>query len=413
MERIDTDIIVAGGGIAGLTAAAVFAADGHDVVCVEPQPPGPDRPSEAGADLRSTAFLTPSIALLEEAGLWDALAPHATDLRMMRLGDAGGADGALREVADFDAAALGQDRFGVNLPNWRIRATLRKAVSQLGSVRFIEGARVVRATLRTSGAILALSEGSQLRAPLVVAADGRDSFLREAAGIAVRRWDYGQMALVFAVSHPLPHDYVSTEIHRTGGPFTLVPLPDQDGVPHSAVVWMETGPKAGALATADVEDFEAALNARSCNVLGPLKLASPRAAWPIISQIADRLDGPRVALVAEAAHVMPPIGAQGLNTSLADLAALRDLLRGAIGQGGDIGAPALLRRYHRARHAEALARVLGVDALNRAAMAEAPMLRDLRRAGLRALHDITPLRQTAMRLGLGGVGPRAPHSTPM
>ncbi len=400
MERLDTDIVVAGGGIAGLTAAACFAAEGFQVICVEPQMPGPTGPTE-GADLRSTAFLEPAIDLLKQAGLWEGLAPLATDLQVMRLADAGGAGPELREVADFDAAELNRPRFGVNLPNWAIRQQMRAAVPALPGVTLLKGVRVTRATPRTAGMILALSDGRQLRAPLAVAADGRDSFLRQSAGIGVRRWDYGQRALVFAVSHPIPHENVSTEIHRTGGPFTLVPLPDQNGVPHSAVVWMETGPKAAALAEMDTPAFEVALNARACNVLGPLKLASPLAQWPIISQIADRLNAPRLALVAEAAHVMPPIGAQGLNTSLADLRCLRDLLGTARATGQDIGAPSLLAHYHRARHAETLARMLGIDLLNRAAMAQDPVLRDLRRLGLRALHDIGPLKKAAMHMGLG------------
>jgi 2-octaprenyl-6-methoxyphenol hydroxylase len=235
----------------------------------------------------------------------------------------------------------------------------------------------------------------------VIAADGRDSFLREAAGIGARRWGYGQKALVFTVAHDMAHEGVSTEIHRTGGPFTLVPLPDRDGAPHAAVVWMETGPRAAALAALAPEAFEAELNARACGVLGTLRLASPRRLWPIVSQSAERLDGPRLALVAEAAHVIPPIGAQGLNMSLADIATLRDLVLEARAAARDIGDPDLLARYARARHPDIAMRIAGVDMLNRAAMAETQSLRDLRRAGLRLLHGLAPLRRGAMRLGLG------------
>ncbi len=248
---------------------------------------------------------------------------------------------------------------------------------------------------------MALSDGSQVRAALVVAADGRDSAVREGLGIAVRRWGHGQKALVFTVTHDLPHDGVSTEIHRSGGPFTLVPLQDRDGAHRSAVVWMEAGPVAAALAAMDVEEFEAALNLRGCGVLGTLRLGSPRRVWPIITQLAARLDGPRAALIAEAAHVLPPIGAQGLNMSLKDIATLVDLAAEARTKGADIGAPALLARYHRARHGDMLLRIAGIEALNSAAMAGARPLRDLRRAGLKALHGVTPVRRAVMRLGLG------------
>jgi 2-octaprenyl-6-methoxyphenol hydroxylase len=242
--------------------------------------------------------------------------------------------------------------------------------------------------------------------------------VREQLGIGARRWGYGQKALVFSVTHPLPHDGVSTEIHRSGGPFTLVPLTDRDGMHQSAVVWMETGPRAAALAGLPAGEFEAALNQRACGLLGELRLASERRIWPIIAQVADRLDGPRTALVAEAAHVVPPIGAQGLNMSLRDIATLLDLCIGARNAGGDIGAPALLARYHVARHAELRLRMTGIDALNRAAMAGSPPLTELRRAGLRALHALRPLRRAAMHLGLGLPAPAgasrtdAPQRTP-
>jgi 2-octaprenyl-6-methoxyphenol hydroxylase len=278
---------------------------------------------------------------------------------------------------------------------------MAEAFAAQPGARLIAPGRVEGMTARSSGAIVRLGAGAQARARLVVAADGRDSELREALGIGVRRWGYGQKALAFTVTHERPHDGVSIEIHRTGGPFTLVPLPDREGAHHSAVVWMERGPRAAELAAMDAGAFEAELNARACGVLGALRLASPRRLWPIVAQVADRLDGPRAALVAEAAHVVPPIGAQGLNMSLKDIAVLLDLAVEARAAGGDVGAPGLLRRYHRLRHPAILARIAGIDALNRAAMAESQPLRDLRGSGLALLHGLAPLRRGAMRLGLG------------
>ena len=242
-----------------------------------------------------------------------------------------------------------------------------------------------------------LSNGQSVHAALVIAADGRNSPVRSMLNIGVKTWRYGQKALAFTVSHTEPHHNVSTEIHRSGGPFTLVPLPDRDGKHHSAVVWMETGPHAKALSELPPEEFNAALNARSCGVLGKLKRESRLTLWPIISQIAERLSGQRTALVAEAAHVIPPIGAQGLNMSLADNQCLLELFADA----PDIGSQALLDRYHRKRWPDIKARVTGVDILNRAAMAESPSLRDLRMKGLTSLHGIKPLRKAAMQAGLG------------
>jgi 2-octaprenyl-6-methoxyphenol hydroxylase len=319
----------------------------------------------------------------------------------MRIADAGGAEGVIRETADFEAQEVGETVFGYNLPNWLLR---REMVTRLASIPGVElraGVCLTDVTPRTREIIARLSDGRQVRAALLVAADGRDSFVREALGIGARRWSYGQKALVFTVAHEVPHEGVSTEIHRSGGPFTLVPLPDHDGLPHSAVVWMETGPKAAALAALPEAEFAAALNTRACGVLGRLDLASPRLIWPIIAQAAGRLDGPRTALVAEAAHVIPPIGAQGLNMSLHDIATLLDLAIEARDAGADIGARELLARYNRARHPDILVRIAGVDLLNPAAMAGLPALRDARRTGLRVLFGLPPLRRAVMGLGLG------------
>lgn len=400
MARIDTEILIAGGGVAGLAAAAAFAAEGFDVICVDPAPPVTSAEAE-GADLRSTAFLTPSVEVLRRAGLWDRMAPMAAALRVMRLAEAGGPEAGIRETADFSAAELGIAAFGYNLPNWLLRREMAAHLEALPNARLLHGEAVRHLTTRLSGAIVRLSGGTSLGARLVVAADGRDSAVRAALGIGVRRWSYGQKANVFSVAHPLPHDGVSTEIHRSGGPFTLVPLPDRDGVHLSAVIWMETGPRAQALADMPEPAFAVELNLRSCGVLGDLRLVSARRLWPIIGQVADRMDGPRVALVAEAAHVIPPIGAQGLNMSLRDIASLRDLVVGARDADADFGAPKLLTRYSRARRPDILARIAGVDALNRAARTDVQALRDLRRFGLRALSGIAPARRAAMALGLG------------
>ncbi|MFQ5566419.1 MAG: FAD-dependent oxidoreductase [Paracoccaceae bacterium] len=396
MDRIEADILVAGGGIAGLSATARLAAAGFEVTCVDPAPP--DAP---GADQRTTAFLEPAVATLERAGAWAAMAPHAAALWTMRLVDAGGEAREVRETADFEASEMMDRPFGWNVPNIAVREALMSRLAALPGARLVAGQSVGGLVCRSTEALARLDGGGQVRARLVLAADGRDSDLRAGAGIAVRRWHYGQKALVFAVTHPHPHEGVSTEIHRTGGPLTLVPMPDRDGCPCSAVVWMAPGPRAAGLAALDDAALGAALTAETMDLFGPLEVAGPRALWPIIGQIAARLDGQRLALVAEAAHVVPPIGAQGLNMSLADIETLARLAEEARAAGQDVGAPELLAAYRRRRYPEIAARVAGIDLLNRAAQAEAQPLRDLRRAGLKAIHDVKPLRRLAMRWGLG------------
>ena len=406
--RETTDILISGGGVAGLTAACAFGSAGFRVICVDPARPVTEAGAE-GADLRTTAFLQPSIPVLDAAGLWSRLQPHAAALQVMRIIDAGGPEPEARLTKDFDAADISDAPFGWNLPNWLLRREMVARIADLPNVSFRPGTGFTRMLPRESEALVTLSDGMQVSAKLVIGADGRTSPVREALGIAAKTIRYGQKALAFAVSHDLPHQNVSTEVHRKGGPFTLVPLPDQDGKPASAVVWMETGPEIARLAALPVPAFEAEITARSSGILGPLRLLTRRSVWPIISQIVDRMSGPRTVLMAEAAHVVPPIGAQGLNMSLADLAALLDL---ADRHREDPGCGDVTDGFHRNRHLEVRARVTGIDLLNRASMAESPLLRDLRARALDTLYSARPVRQMLMRagLGLGRSGPTPEQS---
>ena len=397
---MDYDIVVSGGGIAGMAAAAAFGANGYHVLCLDPAPPVTERDAE-GSDLRTTAFLQPAQAFLSEIGLWARLEGHAMPLQVMRIVDAGGEDPEPRLTKEFNASDISNLPFGWNLPNWLLRREFLAHLEELRTVTFRAGVGTTSLFTREAEARVGLSDGSKVRCKLVVAADGRNSPMRKAAGIDVQTTRFGQRALAFAVTHPLPHENVSTEIHRTGGPFTFVPLPDYEGRPCSAVVWMEEGPNAEHLMSLDIEAFEEAMTTRSCSLFGPLKLVSRRTIWPIISQHAERLSGERIALVAEAAHVVPPIGAQGLNMSLKDLGVLLDLSRQA---GAEIGNRRMLDAYHQQRIADIRARVTGITVLNRTSMLGSQPLRDLRAQGLDALYTLKPVRKTLMQLGLGARG---------
>ena len=400
MAAENVDILISGGGVAGLTAAAAFGKAGFSVICADPTPPVTERDAE-GSDLRTTAFLQPSQTLLDQIGLWDRYAPHAAALQIMRIVDAGGEVSEPRLVKEFDASDISEKPFGWNLPNWLLRRELVAFLQDLPNVDFRQGVGTKSLFTRTQEARVTLTDSSLISCRLVIAADGRSSPMRDAAGIGVKTMRYGQKALAFAVTHPQPHQNVSTEIHRSGGPFTLVPLPDYQGKSSTAIVWMETGPEVDRLAKLPVPEFEAAMNERSCGILGELTLASRRTVWPIISQVAERMSSERLALIAEAAHVVPPIGAQGLNMSLGDLRALLDL---ATANPSDLGSRKMLDQYHKTRHGEVQVRVTGIDVLNRASMAHAQPLRDARAMGLNALYSLAPVRKTLMQMGLGARG---------
>ena len=388
------DIIISGGGIAGLSTAVAFGAAGFEVLCVDPTAPVTDRTNQ-GADLRTTAYLQPAQAFLQKIGLWPLLADRSAPLQIMRIVDAAG-EVLVRK--DFNAADISDTPFGWNLGNWDMRERLLTRLDTLPNVNFQPGVSTTSSQTRSTEARVNLSSGERVSCKMLIAADGRDSPIRRAAKIRTKRTEFGQLALSFAVSHDTPHENISTEVHKAGGPFTLVPLPDFNGKPSSAVVWMDRVNAIKEMQSLPTEAFNAAITKRSAGVLGQLEVITARSAWPIISQLSDQFFAERTAFIAEAAHVVPPIGAQGLNLSLGDIEALLDLATAAPAQ---IGEAEMLKSYNQARRPIAQSRVLGVGALNRASKAEGPIAARARALGLDAIHRITPLRRQLMQLGLG------------
>ncbi|MCR8725262.1 FAD-dependent monooxygenase [Frigidibacter sp. ROC022] len=395
MEREEIDIFLAGAGPAGLIAAATFAAEGFRVLVADPGP----KPGPAGrGDLRSTAFLRPAQALFERIGLWPALAPLATPLDGLRIVDLAGEPPTVRTERLFAQASAGP--LGWNFMNDSLRGAVLAHLERQPGVEIAWGCGFAALVNRSTEVLIRLTDGRRLRARLAVAADGRASPMRDAAGIELSVTRYGQKALAFAVSHPVPHDRISTELYLDGGPFTMVPLPDAGGVPASAVVWMNPGPRATELAALPPEPFAAEATRRSGGLLGPLELLTERALWPVVSQRARALTSGRVALIAEAAHVLPPIGAQGLNTSVMDIAALAQSMAGQ----PDPGAAAVLARFEASRSRDIAARAIAIDLFNRVTRSPDRLAQELRQIGLKLVHDVAPIRRGLIRAGMGPPG---------
>ena len=385
MNRTTCDIVIGGGGIAGLSTACVFGSAGFSVICAEPTTPA--------KDLRTTAILQPAQAILQTADVWQTLAPHACPLKTMRLIDA--SNNTINTTADFHASEISPLPFGWNVVNWRLRDALIKRIATLPNVQILPLA-VAGVTARKNHCLVRLANDQQIETALLIGADGRDSFIRETLNIPLKRWTYGQKVLAFHATHPDPHNNISTEIHNNGGPFTLVPMTPTTKN-HSAVVWMDKADKIDALMNMKPSDFKTALNLRAGGILGGLTAGKTRQSFPVISQQARNLTAPHCALMAEAAHVLPPIGAQGLNMSFADIACL---LRTA--QTHELGSPKMLTAYETERRHAIRLRMAGVDVLNRASISNAAPVRMLRMKTLQSLMTLAPLRQMVMQSGLNG-----------
>lgn len=382
--------------MAGLIAAAAFSSAGFSVLLADRAQSTVS--GDAAADLRSTAFLQPARQLFERIGIWSALAPQATPLNALRIVDTRGDPLEIAEARTFEAADIGSDSFGWNLPNRTTRDALLRHAESRPNIALRFGAGIDEFLPRTREVLAKLTDGARISARLAIGADGRESAVRDAVGIPTETMRYGQRALAFAAKHAVPHGNVSTEIYSRGGAFTTVPLPDCGDSHASAVVWMNLGRKAEALAALPEAEFNDEMTARSMGLLGRMERNGDVQSWPVITRHAKRLTAERTALIAEAAHVLPPIGAQGLNTSLQDVAALYEL---ACSDPGALGSPEQLDGYERARARDIALRIRAVDGFNRLCISGNPVTGMLRSTGLKLIHDIAPVRKSVMNAGIG------------
>ncbi len=386
MSGRSVDIAVVGAGAAGLCAALAFARDGFSVALIGPM--------EARRDGRTVALLNGSVRLLEALGVWPAIAPQAAPLVTMQLVDDTGS--LFRPPpAAFRAGEIGLDAFGWNVENAALVEYLAAAARRAATIELIPSL-MTGFSIEGDGATLTLAGAEPVRASLVVAADGRNSRLREVAGIRARTWSYPQTALTTILGHDRDHDDTSTEFHTRHGPFTLVPLPGR----RSSLVWVTSPARAAELSALGDEALAVAIERQAQSMLGAMRIDGPRGAVPMSGLSVDRFQAPRLALVGEAAHVFPPIGAQGLNLGLRDVAALRDAVVDARGAGEDPGGDRALQAYQRGRDLDVRLRTAAVDGLNRTLLSGLLPADLLRGAGLLVLSGIGPLRRAVMREGV-------------
>jgi 2-octaprenyl-6-methoxyphenol hydroxylase len=385
------DIVVAGGGPAGLAfAAAVRQAMGQGVSIALVDP----RPGQRDGRLRTVALAAGSRRLLERVGAWAALAPLAQPILQMTIADGRVRDAVRLEQLRFEAA--GDEPLAHMAFNDDVCAALGEASAKLG-VETIAGAVADFAPSRDTVEIV-LSSGERLRARLVVAADGARSKLRELAEIATVGWNSGMTAIVATIAHERDHEGRAEQHFLPAGPFAVLPLRGRC----SSIVWNEAPADAQALLALAPEDFLRELEYRFTLKLGALSLASRVAAFPCSFRFARRFVGPRLALIADAAHVVHPLAGQGLNLGLRDVAALAEIVVKRLRLGLDPGDARTLQSYQRARRFDVVSSSLGMDALNRAFANDFGPLRAARDFGLRLIDAAPTVKRRLMAEASGG-----------
>ncbi|MEM6491476.1 MAG: FAD-dependent monooxygenase [Pseudomonadota bacterium] len=374
-------ICIVGDGLAGATAAAALSAAGFDCALI-------GRGDAAGTDVRTTALMPETVSLLRGCGVWDHAAATAYPLERMRIIDGGA-------VVDFTAEEVGQPALAWNVPNAALRAAGLAAADAQGVTRVTGEAIGIQR--RNGVATVRLGDGGGIAAELVIAADGEASRMRSAAGVSARRWDYGLSALTFPVTAQIDPGATSVERYLPTGSITTVPTGDM-----VSIVWIadhETTAERDALNDWDLaKDAAAAVDGD----LGDLRIAGPRARFPLRGLHARRYGRDGVALIGEAAHRVPPLGSQGFNLTARDVIGLRAALLDARRDGVALGASAVLSRYDRARRPDVTSRIFAVDALTRFVSAkDGRPLALLRGAGLRMLGGSAgAIRRLLMREGM-------------
>jgi 2-octaprenyl-6-methoxyphenol hydroxylase len=389
MQDRDAECIVVGAGAAGLTAAIALASAGAETTVIAK--------GGRAADQRTTALLRGSVNALLALGAWERCRQHAAPLKVIRIIDDTRRLLRAPEVR-FAASEIGLDSFGENIENGFLVDALKARARELASLSFIED-EAQALDIEDHKVSVTLQAGGRVTGRLAIGADGRCSLCRAAAGIKTDRRAYAQTALTFNMRHGRPHHDTSTELHTETGPFTLVPLPGR----RSSLVFTVDPREAPALAALPDGAAAQEIERRSHSILGKLELEPGRGSFPLAVETARRFGAHRVMLVGEAAHVVPPIGAQGLNLGLRDAAVAGELVADARRAGGDVGADELTERYDRMRRADILTRAAVTDLLNRTLLSDFLPVQAAHGLGLFLLQRLAPLRRAAMREGVAPV----------
>ena len=394
---IDVEALIVGGGLVGLTLGSALAGVGLPVAVVDRADPAATVTPEF--DGRATAIAHGSVRVLQGIGLWDAVAAHASAINDIRV-----SDGDSLLFLHYDHSEVGDEPLGHIIENRQLRLAMFDHVRALAALQLLAPVEIVELTRTSDGVTAELADGRRIRARLLLACDGRNSGIRQAAGLGVTRWRYNQTSIVCAVFHDRPHNNIAHERFLPGGPFAILPMTDADGRHRSAIVWTDRDDLVPGMMALDEADFIAEMAPRFGDILGTLELAGPRWSHPLGLSHAQRYIDQRLALVGDAAHAIHPIAGQGLNMGIRDIAALAEVVIDARRLGLDIGMPDILADYERWRRFDNLVLAVVTDVMNRLFSNDVAPLRAARDIGLGTVNRIAPLRRNFMQHAMGTVG---------
>ncbi len=380
-----SDVIILGGGLIGLTLAAALDASGLNCVVVDPVDPESWR--DAGFDGRTSAVSSSSRRMLDTIGVAAYFPEAGCPIRTIRV-----ADGLKPGGLAFEPPAGDDEPLGWMHENRHLRQALRSRVEAGSRIELRWKSRAVDVDRGEHRVAVRLEDGSELAAPLLVAAEGRNSPTREAAGIRIARWQYDHAAIVSTLRHGRMHDHVAWEIFYPSGPFALLPMTDDDGGHRSAIVWsVKRDDAAGFLALSDAQ-FAAEAESAMGGFLGPVELLAPRSTYPLGFHHAAQITDRRLALVGDSAHAIHPIAGQGLNLGFRDVAALVQVLVEGARLGLDLGDRQLMDRYRRWRSLDTLMVAMATDSLTRLYGIPGRLPSAVRRFGMAMTGRIGPLK---------------------
>lgn len=396
----ETEILISGGGFAGLALGLALAGAGYAATIVEAG--DMDAALAPAFDGRVSAIAPDVRRMLETLGVWGGVAEFQTVTDIVVSGGTveGGASPFFLHVGEADGDAPAFDM----VENRFLRTALLARARTATGLTLISGTRVATAASSTGGVTATLASGETIAARLLVAAEGRDSPLREAFGIATSGWSYRQWGIVCTVEHERAHEGVAQEYFLPSGSFAILPMTGH----RSSLVWTEREDLAPAFLALDEADFNAEVARRFTDYLGQTRVVGARFGYPLSTQLARDYIARRFALIGDAAHVVHPLAGQGLNLGLRDAAALAEAVADAGRLGLDIGSAAPLEAYQRRRRIDATLMAATTDALNRLFSNDVAPLRAIRETGLGLVNAIPPLRRLLARAA-GGAAADAPR----